>query len=82
MHTISANEAKTHLSKILKDVEQGKTIFITRHGRKIALIIPFTETEEFVNRFEIAKDSLRKMRRGVTLGSNLTIKQLIDEERQ
>ncbi len=37
---VGAFEAKTHLSSLLDEVEQGGTIIITRHGKRIAEIIP------------------------------------------
>lgn len=40
MKTISASEAKTHLPRLLGDVERGETVVITRHGRAIARIVP------------------------------------------
>lgn len=43
MIEIQASEAKTHLPRLLDDVERGTTIAITRHGRRIARIVPETE---------------------------------------
>ena len=40
MREIQASEAKTHLPRLLDDVERGETIVITRHGRAIARIVP------------------------------------------
>ena len=40
MREIQASEAKTHLPKLLDDVERGETLIITRHGRAIARIVP------------------------------------------
>ena len=37
---IAASEAKAHLSELLDAVERGETIGITRHGRRIARIVP------------------------------------------
>ena len=44
MTTIGAYEAKTHLSELLKRVEKGETITITRHGIAIALLTPVDST--------------------------------------
>jgi len=38
--TVGAFEAKTHLSKLLDDIESGETILIARHGRVIARSSP------------------------------------------
>ena len=40
MREIQASEAKTHLPRLLDDVERGETVVITRHGRAIARIVP------------------------------------------
>jgi prevent-host-death family protein len=37
---VQASEAKTHLPRLLDEVERGATIIITRHGRAIARIVP------------------------------------------
>lgn len=42
MREIQASEAKTHLPRVLDDVERGETIVVTRHGRPIARIVPET----------------------------------------
>ncbi len=40
MREVQASEAKTHLPRLLDDVEHGETIVITRHGRPIARLVP------------------------------------------
>jgi prevent-host-death family protein len=40
MREIQASEAKIHLPQLLNDVERGETLIITRHGRRIARIVP------------------------------------------
>ena len=40
MREIQASEAKAHLPQLLDDVERGETLIITRHGRRIARIVP------------------------------------------
>lgn len=42
MREIQASDAKTHLPRLLDDVERGETILITRHGRPIARLVPET----------------------------------------
>lgn len=46
MREIQASEAKTHLPRILNEVERGETIIITRHGRPIARIVPETDLRQ------------------------------------
>ena len=43
---VRASEAKTHLARLLDDVERGETIIITRHGRAIARIVPETHRRQ------------------------------------
>jgi len=40
MREIQASEAKTHLPQLLDEVERGATLIITRHGRRVARIVP------------------------------------------
>lgn len=77
--TVGAYEAKTHLSKLLAAVEDGETVVITRHGKEVAHLTPpparaLTPAE--------AIERLRELRQGVTLGPDITIRELIDEGRR
>ena len=49
MRMIQATEAKIHLAELLRNVEQGETIAITRHGKPIAHLIP-AEAQERLQR--------------------------------
>lgn len=40
MTTVSAYEAKTHLPRLIRAVERGETVIITRHGRPVAQLGP------------------------------------------
>jgi prevent-host-death family protein len=42
---IQSSEAKTHLLKLLNDVERGETIVLTRRGRAIARLVPEAATK-------------------------------------
>lgn len=37
---LSIVEAKTHLSDCIRDVEQGESVLITRHGKPVAALVP------------------------------------------
>lgn len=79
MQQLGAFHVKTHLSQLLKEVEEnGETIAITRHGRVIALITP-VQSE---NPIALAIASIRKNRKGVKLGKNISLKSLIEEGRR
>lgn len=41
---VGSYELKTHSSEILKLVESGETVTVTRHGKPIAQIIPISNT--------------------------------------
>ena len=43
MATVGAYEAKTKLPELLKRVEQGEQITITKHGTPIAVLVPAGE---------------------------------------
>jgi len=79
MRTIGAYEAKTHLPRLLDEVEKGERITITKHGRPVAILIPpgpgATEDAEALLR------RLRELRRGNRL-NGLSIRELIDEGRR
>jgi prevent-host-death family protein len=46
MREIQASEAKTHLPRLLDEVERGETLIITRHGRRIARIVPENDSRQ------------------------------------
>lgn len=45
MKKIQATEAKAHLADLLRMVERGETITITRHGKTVAHLVPAHEHE-------------------------------------
>lgn len=77
--TVGAYEAKTHLSKLLAAVEQGETIVITRHGKEIAHLTPPPRRVRSVSE---ALDELRELSKGITLGPDVTLEELIEEGRR
>ena len=60
MQTIQATEAKTHFLRILDEVEKGKSVIITRHGKPIARISPPAEYDRI--RVEQAMSDMRALR--------------------
>jgi prevent-host-death family protein len=75
--TIGAYDAKTHLPRLLDEVEAGGTVTITRHGREVARLVPVAPGEGTVG--EVV-EALRAARMGVRLGG-LSITELIREGR-
>ena len=62
MREVQATEAKTRLAQLLRDVEDGETIAITRHGKTIAHLVPAQEREQADR--EAAVDRLLQRRAG------------------
>jgi prevent-host-death family protein len=61
MREIQASEAKTHLPRLLDEVERGETLIITRHGRAIARIVPEVDRQQA--KIAEAMDAIRNLRR-------------------
>jgi prevent-host-death family protein len=40
MKQVGVYEAKTHLPRLLDEVEAGETITLTRHGKPVARLVP------------------------------------------
>ncbi len=78
MKTVGAYEAKTHLARLLDEVEAGETITITRHGVPVATLSPADGRvrRERAEAIEALKRFPRIKLKGVT------IRELIDEGRR
>lgn len=79
MKTIGAYEAKTHLPRLLDEVEKGERITITKHGRPVAVLVPpdaapAPDIDELMER-------MRRFRTGNRL-RGVSIRELIDEGRR
>src|ERR1035441_5394466 len=73
MREIQASEAKTHLPQLLDDVERGETLIITRHGRRIARMVPEVDRrQEAIDKALAAILEFRKRTGSVTLGELLS----------
>jgi prevent-host-death family protein len=79
MRTVGAYEAKTHLPRLLDEVERGERITITKHGRPVAVLVPpgiggATDAHVLLQR-------IRELRRGNRL-NGLSIRELVDDGRK
>jgi prevent-host-death family protein len=73
MREVQASDAKTHLPRLLDDVERGETVIITRHGRAIARLVPDAHRrEEEVDRAIENIRALRKHTGRITLAELLS----------
>jgi prevent-host-death family protein len=46
MRTVGSYEAKTHLPRLLSEVENGETITITKRGKPVAVLSPARQVSE------------------------------------
>ena len=44
--TVSLFDVKTHLSKLIEDVQSGKTITITKRGNLVAQLVPYRQKND------------------------------------
>jgi prevent-host-death family protein len=79
MKTIGIFETRTHLSRLLEEVERGKEFTITRRGRAIARLVPVGAASREGLADTVAR--LKSFRRGRRLG-DLSAKALIEEGRR
>ena len=57
MTTVPLSEAKTHLAKLLADVESlGEEVVITRSGRPVGVLLSLTDYEGLLETLEILAD--------------------------
>jgi prevent-host-death family protein len=80
MTTVGAYDAKTHLPQLLERVARGEKILITRHGEAVAMLVP-AQAEKKPDVRAVLRQ-MRALRKGATLGPDLTIRQLIEEGRR
>ncbi|WP_244244891.1 type II toxin-antitoxin system Phd/YefM family antitoxin [Leptospira koniambonensis] len=78
MESVSAFQAKTHLSELLKKVQSGEVFVITHRGKPIAKLVPFSEEIEFDSKEGL--NTLKKIR--ASISSKVNIKEFINEGRK
>lgn len=80
MATVGAYEAKTHFSELLKKVEGGETVIVTRHGVPVARMVPVGKGTDDAS---AAMEELHRFRRErrPTLGG-ISLRELIEEGRE
>lgn len=79
MKTVGAYEAKTHLSRLLEEVEKGETIVITKHGSPVAMLTPAPN----VKQIDVAAviGDLRSLRQEVSR-DRASVREMIEEGRR
>jgi prevent-host-death family protein len=79
--TVGSYEAKTHLPRLLSQVEKGETITITKRGKPIAMLVPVQRSNRRVVNAVIEEMLAYRDQRGPLLGDDLTVRELIEEGR-
>jgi len=80
MREIGAFEAKNTLGSLLDEVERGEEVTITRRGKPVARLVSF-ETQTSREQALAALRDVKALRRGLSLGADTTLRDLIDEGR-
>jgi prevent-host-death family protein len=80
MVTVGAYEAKTRLPELIRMVEAGERVTITRHGRPVALLTAPTGRSDTTAAEAVA--ALSEFGSGRRLGPSLSVRDLIQEGRK
>jgi len=81
MREVGAFEAKNKLAELLVAVEHGEEIIITRRGKPVARLVSAASGIDRA-RSLAAVQRIAELRKGVTLGEGITIRELIEEGRR
>jgi prevent-host-death family protein len=79
MKSVGSFEAKTHLSRLLAEVERGESITITRNGIPVARLVPVRD--DTPDRRGQVIERIKTLRKGRTLGG-MKVRELIDKGRR
>ena len=86
--SVGIRELKSKLSECVREVKRGATIVVTEHGRRVARLVP--ETESLHERLESLKSAgtllwsgrrLGATKPGVRLRGKRTVAEILDENR-
>ncbi len=80
MRTVGAYEAKTHLPQLLREVEGGATITITRHGVAVAVLAPAGHGMR--SDVQATIEAIHKLRAEVKPLAGSSIREMIEEGRR
>jgi prevent-host-death family protein len=76
---VSAFEAKTRLSELLREAERGRSFVIRRRGKAVAQLIPAAKDEQALDLAEVLA-AFRAIRRRIP--GPLKVRELIEEGRR
>jgi prevent-host-death family protein len=80
MKQIQASMAKAQFAELLDDVERGETVIITRHGKRIARLVP--DEDNIRNDVRRAIAEIKSLRKRVKLVTVQEILEWRDEGRR
>jgi prevent-host-death family protein len=69
MKTISARDANQAFSRLLKEVEKGEEVVITKHGEPVAVLSAYRPGQTGADREAAIDRFVRMMRKGLPLGA-------------
>lgn len=72
MKEVGAYEAKTHLPRLLREVEAGEIVVITRHGVPVARLVP----ERSVDKAKVLA-AIARIKAARRKGPHMTIEEII-----
>ena len=83
MTEVGILEAKTHLSRLIEQVENGEEVVITKHGRPVARLQAMASTRRAVDAAALQADiaKLRAFRKGRSL-KDATLRELVEDGRR
>jgi prevent-host-death family protein len=76
MSDVGAYQAKTHLPRLLQQVEDGASFTITRNGRAVARLTPVADAEDAATRILELRKAIKRR------GKKLSMRGLIEEGRR
>jgi prevent-host-death family protein len=76
---VTAFEAKTRLSELLRETERGRSFVIRRRGKPVARLVPYVRDEQIADLSPILK-AFREIRSRVS--GPVKVRRLIDEGRR
>jgi prevent-host-death family protein len=76
--SIGAYEAKTHLARLIDQVERGDSVTITKHGRPVARLVPVSSRSRAP---EDVIAAMRQARAGIRRGADSVRDMMIEGRR-
>ena len=76
---VTAFEAKTRLSELLRETERGRSFVIRRRGKPVARLVPYARDEQTIDLSRVLK-AFREIRGRVS--GRVKVRRLIEEGRR